>query len=43
MVGDWKTPFKQEHLEQLHFRIHEKNVAPALKALWSSEDLGGVV
>ncbi|KAG0414870.1 hypothetical protein HPB47_007947 [Ixodes persulcatus] len=43
IVGDWKTLFKEEHLEQLRLRIHEKNVAPALKALWSSEDLGGVV
>ncbi|CAN8005591.1 unnamed protein product [Ixodes hexagonus] len=43
IVGDWKTLFTEEHLDRLRRRIQEKKVAPVIKALWGSEDLGGIV
>ncbi|CAN8005593.1 unnamed protein product [Ixodes hexagonus] len=43
IVGDWRTLFTEEHLDRLRLRIQEKKAAPLIKALWGSEDLGGIV
>ncbi|XP_040079552.1 sulfotransferase ssu-1-like [Ixodes scapularis] len=43
IVGDWKTHFGEKHLDRLRSRIQEKKAVAVVKALWGSEDLGGVV
>uniref|UniRef100_V5HPW0 Putative sulfotransferase n=1 Tax=Ixodes ricinus TaxID=34613 RepID=V5HPW0_IXORI len=43
IVGDWKTHFGEKHLDRIRRRIEEKKAVAVVKALWSSEDLGGVV
>ncbi|CAN8011934.1 unnamed protein product [Ixodes pacificus] len=43
IVGDWKTHFGEKHLDRLRRRIQEKKAVAVVKALWGSEDLGGVV
>ncbi|CAN7974817.1 unnamed protein product [Ixodes persulcatus] len=43
IVGDWKTHFGEKQLDRLRRRIQEKKAVAVVKALWSSEDLGGVV
>ncbi|KAG0412953.1 hypothetical protein HPB47_009886 [Ixodes persulcatus] len=42
-ILDWKSHFGEQHLDCLRRRIEEKKAVAVVKALWSSENLGGVV
>ncbi|CAN7939465.1 unnamed protein product [Ixodes hexagonus] len=42
-VGDWKTLFKEKHLNFLRGRIQEKKATHVIQDLWKTEDLGGLV